>query len=211
MAEIVTEIPRAVHHQSEADIRELAAINEFLAGDDKAFLKLYSRYEAPLLVYCRKMCNDDRTAEDSFQETWLRIYELRQRTIEVQHFQSLLFRTARNVCYNRLRKEQVRSRGRIDIEEDTLSIMEVDKTEQDEVRALLTRALGKLPIEQREVFILHEYSGFGYTDIAAILGRSESSVKMQAFRARMRLRQLVAGWLGLASDDDPLHHSPFKR
>jgi RNA polymerase sigma-70 factor, ECF subfamily len=211
MAEIVAQIAHPVYHQSEADIRELALVNEFLGGDDKAFLQLYARYEAPLLVYCRKMCNEDRTAEDSFQETWMRIYELRQRTIEVQHFQSLLFRTARNVCYNRLRKEQVRSRGRVDIDEDTLSISEIDKTEQDEVRALLTRALGKLPIEQREVFILHEYSGFGYTDISQILGRSESSVKMQAFRARMRLRQLVAGWLGLASDDDPLHHSPFKR
>ncbi len=211
MAEIVATIPKAARQQTEADIRELGLVNDFLKGDEKAFLRLYSRYEAPLLVYCRKMCNDDRTAEDSFQETWLRIYELRQRTIEVQHFQSLLFRTARNVCYNRLRKEQVRSRGRVDIDEDTLSIAEVDKTEQDEVRALLSRAIGKLPIEQREVFILHEYSGFGYTDISQILGRSESSVKMQAFRARMRLRQLVAGWLGLTSDDDPLHHSPFKR
>lgn len=209
MADIVTLTPQVV--PSEADLRELALVRDFIGGDDKAFLRLYSRYEAPLLVYCRKMCNDTQTAEDSFQETWLRIYELRDNKTEVRHFQSLLFRTARNVCYNRLRKEEVRSRGTVGITEDTLYTQPVDETEQDEVRALVTKALGKLPIEQREVFILHEYSGFGYTDISQILGRSESSVKMQAFRARMRLRQLVAGWLGLGSDEDPLHRHPFKR
>jgi RNA polymerase sigma-70 factor (ECF subfamily) len=211
MAHIVAKSAKQQIMQTEADARELAVVNAFLGGDDTAFLRLYSRYEAPLLVYCRKMCNDGRTAEDSFQETWLRIYELRQRTIEVQHFQSLLFRTARNVCYNRLRKEEVRSRGTVPLDEDTHFTMQVDETEQDEVRGLVTRALGKLPVEQREVFILHEYSGFGYTDISQILGRSESSVKMQAFRARMRLRQLVAGWLGLTSDDDPMHHYPLKK
>ena len=78
MAEIVANIPKVERHQTDADIRELALVNDFLGGDDKAFLRIYSRYEAPLLVYCRKMCNDDRTAEDSFQETWLRIYELIQ-------------------------------------------------------------------------------------------------------------------------------------
>lgn len=195
---------------SEAEVRELEFVREFLAGDDKAFLRLYARYEAPLLVYCRKMCNVPQTAEDSFQETWLRIYEMRQRPIEVHRFQSLLFRTARNVCYNRLRKEEVRLRGTVPIDEDTMPYeAPVDETEQDEVRELISRALGKLPVEHREVFILHEYSGFGYPEISQILGRSVSSVKMQAFRARMRLRQLVAGWLGLGSDEDL--HRPHKR
>ncbi len=198
---------------TEADQRDLAEIKEFIGGNDRAFLGLYARYEAPLLAYCRKMCsNDSRIAEDSFQETWVRIFELRKRQVDVGRFRSVLFRTARNICLNRIRRESVRAGHHLPIDEKRLEVQPQMEMEQEELRELITRALGKLPIAEREVFVLREYSGYSYAEIGVILGRTESGIKTLAFRARTRLRKLVSGWLGLQEEqDDQFSHFQFAK
>jgi len=191
---------------SEQDSADLVTYSEFIKGDDKAFLRLYTRYEAPLLLYCRKMCADSRIAEDSFQETWMHTFELRGKTTSLAIFRPFLFRTARNVCLNKLRHEMVRKRGTVELTDDSASVSYQSESEQEELRQLISRALGKLPIAEREVFVLHEYSGFHYNEIATILGRSDASIKTLAFRARTRLRKVVSSWLGLGEETDTAVH-----
>ena len=70
-------------------------------------------------------------------------------------------------------------------------------------RAAMLKALAKLPFEQREAFVLHEYSGFAYAEIARMTETTEQNVKMRAYRARVRLRKFIQGWLSLAETDDP--------
>ena len=81
----------------------------FLDGSEQAFLRLYAKYETPLLLYLRRMVDGEAMAEDLFQETWIRIFELRKRRTEVGCFKALLFRTAKNLCLNAIRSEQHRS------------------------------------------------------------------------------------------------------
>ena len=72
-----------------------------------------------------------------------------------------------------------------------------------EMQGLMLKALAKLPFEQREAFVLHEYSGFAYAEIARMTETTEPNVKMRAYRARVRLRKFIQGWLSLAETDDP--------
>jgi RNA polymerase sigma-70 factor (ECF subfamily) len=194
---------------SEDDKLDLALVRDFVAGRDDAFLSLYAKYEAPLLHYCRKMCPDERIAEDSFQEVWTMVFELRAKKTPVGRFKSLLFRTARNICVNALRHEWVRSRGKVEMKPSMASITMESQSEDEEIRSLIAQALAKLPIEQREVFVLHEYSGFNYHDIGVLLGKSETNIKTVAFRARIRLRKLIASWLGLGEEDDGSIKLPY--
>ena len=194
---------------SEEDQLDLALVRDFIAGRDDAFLSLYAKYEAPLLHYCRKMCPDQRVAEDAFQEIWTVIFELRAKRTEVGRFQSLLFRTARNICLNAMRREWVRTRGTVELQPSHASFTLDSQSEQEELRTLISQALAKLPIEQREVFVLHEYSGFSYYDIGILLGRTENGIKTIAFRARVRLRKLIASWLGLNEEDDGSIKLPY--
>jgi RNA polymerase sigma-70 factor (ECF subfamily) len=191
------------------DRRDLERIAAFIGGDDSAFLELYARYEAPLLHYCRKMCHDSRVAEDSFQEAWTRIFELRVKKGYVGHFQALLFRIARNICLNAIRHEFVRNRGTVEVSTMEDEIPSEPPSGDDELRTLISNALAKLPVDQREVFVLHEYCSFTYIEIATILGKTLTNVKTTSFRARMRLRKVVASWLGLGEEDDPMSQYPF--
>lgn len=194
--------PEARTQVERQDADDLRLVARFLSGSDEAFLKLYSKYEAPLLVYCRRMI-PNRVAEDAFQEIWMKIFELRKRDVQIGNFRALLFRSARNLCLNLLRLESTRS-GSGDVLNKVLAKEETSfDSEQKEIQVLLRKALAKLPFEQREAFVLHEYSGYSYLEIANMMATTESNIKVRAYRARIRLRKLIASWLRLGEEDDP--------
>jgi RNA polymerase sigma-70 factor, ECF subfamily len=212
-----TSLSMAAVHSEEAP---LSAINNtdpdealkqaFLAGSDEAFLELYAKYEHSLFYYCKRMMHNEAAAEDAFQDIWTRMFEQRGKKHSlITHFRGLLFHSARNLCLNALRGELHED----SIEErigDGDEPMEFILTEPmtraasgREIQALMVRALTKLPFDQRETFVLHEYSGFTFGEIAEMMGVPEANVKVRAHRARARLRKFIQGWLGLGEDDDP--------
>src|SRR5690348_6799387 len=56
---------------------DLAIVDAFLAGNDDAFIRLYAKYEVSLFYYCKRMLHSVPAAEDVFQESWARMFELR--------------------------------------------------------------------------------------------------------------------------------------
>ena len=54
------------------------------------------------------------------------------------------------------------------------------------------QALAQLPPPQREAIVLHRFEGFSFSEIAEVLGLSESAVKVRAHRGYVRLRGLSA-------------------
>jgi RNA polymerase sigma-70 factor (ECF subfamily) len=123
--------------------------------------------------------------------------------LEIACFKALLFRSARNLCLNTLRLEKYRAGSSEALEEIVATDESSRDTELSEMKTLIKKALARLPFEQREAFVLHEYSGYSYAEIAEMMGTSEQNVKVRAYRARLRLRKVISSWLGLGEDDDP--------
>jgi RNA polymerase sigma-70 factor (ECF subfamily) len=55
----------------------------------------------------------------------------------------------------------------------------------------LERALGKLPVEQREIILLVALEGMSYADVAAVVGVPVGTVRSRLSRGRAALRQLM--------------------
>jgi RNA polymerase sigma-70 factor (ECF subfamily) len=188
----------------------------FLAGSDEAFVRLYAKYEVSLFYYCKRMLHDEAAAEDAFQEIWTRVFELRKRKDHpaIVHFRGLLFHSARNLCLNVLQNGHIaesieaRSEEPEFDEREEFSVAEpmTGVASGREIEALMVRALARLPFDQRETFVLHEYSGFSYPEIAEMMNVPERNVKVRAHRARIRLRKFIQGWLGLGEADDPVSY-----
>lgn len=188
----------------------------FLSGNDEAFVRLYAKYEVSLFYYCKRMLHDEAAAEDAFQEIWTRVFELRKRKerMEIGHFRGFLFRSARNLCLTMLHHGHQAESIEADAEEanfderEEFSIAEpmTGVASGREIEALMVRALARLPFDQRETFVLHEYSGFSYPEIAEMMNVPERNVKVRAHRARVRLRKFIQGWLGLGEADDPVSY-----
>lgn len=60
---------------------------------------------------------------------------------------------------------------------------------------LITTALELLPEDYREAFVLREYDGLPYNEIAELTGASLATAKIRVFRAKEKLRKILEPYL----------------
>ena len=150
-------------------MNEFALIESFQAGDEFAFVGIYNRYKGPVYSFCYKMLLDSDSAKDVMQETFLRVYENRDRLLKTSSFKSWLFTIARNQCLNSLR----RSGRHVSLQPDNSEMIVTSETpftkmEKQEQVKFVTRFLESLNPDYREVIILREYQNLSYEEIAAV-------------------------------------------
>ena len=171
---------------------EYALIESFQAGDEFAFVGIYNRFKGPVYSFCYKMLLDSDAAEDVMQETFLRIYENRDRLLKTNAFKSWLFTIARNQCLNSIRKRSKQVGLYDDPSNMVISLdtpfSEMEKSEQVQ---FVSRFLESLKPDYREIIILREYQNLSYEEIAAITRTSISAVKSRLFKARKKLAMLM--------------------
>jgi RNA polymerase sigma-70 factor (ECF subfamily) len=177
--------------------------NRFLAGSDEAFRTLYDSYERPLYLYVVRLVGTETDAQDVFQEIWVRMYRLRGEKKEVKRFSGLLFTIARNLAINMIRDRKVLPDTSIDdMAFDAEALLRTQDVEVADIRDMLERALLQLPVAQREAFILREYNGYSYQEIADIMGTPMVTAKTRAWRGREALRKMISAWMGLSQNRD---------
>ncbi|ARA92208.1 hypothetical protein AWN76_002795 [Rhodothermaceae bacterium RA] len=165
-------------------------IESFQAGDEFAFVSLYNRYKGPVYAFCVKMLLGRSLAEDVVQETFLRVYENRDRLLNTDAFKSWLFTIARNQCLNQLRRtnRQVSLEGQEHAEPVApLPEIPAHQLEKSEKIDLVNHFLAQLKPDYREVLILREYQNLSYEEIAAVTRSTVSAVKSRLFKARRKL------------------------
>lgn len=188
-------------------MNEYALIESFQAGDEFAFVGLYNRFKGPVYSFCYKMLLDSDAAEDVMQETFLRIYENRERLLKTSAFKSWLFTIARNQCLNSIR----RSGKHISLSNDShevvssqdTPVLEMEKSEQIRI---VTAFLESLKPDYREVIILREYQNLTYEEIAAITRTTVSAVKSRLFKARKKLAVMMESTLKVDVRDEADRH-----
>jgi RNA polymerase sigma-70 factor, ECF subfamily len=167
-------------------------IEEFQAGDEFAFVSLYNRYKGPIYAFCYKMMGDREQARDVMQETFLRVYENRDRLTSTKAFKSWIFTIARNQCLNQIRKD----RREVPLtDEGEIASLKTDspasRLEKSERIALVTRHINALKPDYKEVIVLREYQNMSYEEIAAVTRSTISAVKSRLFKARRKLAILI--------------------
>lgn len=199
------EMPQAISLEEDAKSRKAARqdretklFNDFLAGNDEAYRVLYDAYEVPLYTYCCKLIGNDTLAQDVFQDVWIRMYKLRGERATVRKFSGLLFTVGHNYSLNAIRDGKLAYKSSIeDLPAESEYFVRTHEHEEADTREMIQKALAQLPFIQREAFILREYSGYSYKEIAEITGASMMNVKTRAWRAKERLRKVISAWMEL--------------
>jgi DNA-directed RNA polymerase specialized sigma24 family protein len=83
-------------------------LGQAVAGDERAFEALVSRYHYPLLHYIQKILKDNELANDVLQVVLLRFYLSLPTLLTDVALQPWLFQVARNRCLDELRKQRYR-------------------------------------------------------------------------------------------------------
>ena len=180
---------------------DTAIIEAFQNGDEFAFVSIYNRYKGPVYAFCLKMLLNTELAQDVMQDTFLRVYENRDRLLNAGSFRAWLFTIARNQCLNQLRRNNAHVAYDVDIT-DSKQLRDRNKQspaadlEKSEKIELVNRFLLELKPDYREVIVLREYQNLSYEEIAAITRSTLSAVKSRLFKARRKLAKYMERVLG---------------
>lgn len=173
-----------------------AEIAKLRRRDPDALAALIERYQYRLYRYLLRLVGSPTTAEDLFQQTWLRVVEKIRRYDTRRSFEAWLFSVARNLTIDHLRRRQPESldepppSGKLLAER--LPATSPDALEQFlqwERVNLLTEKIGELPAIHREVLTLRFEEEMKLEEISEVTGAPLSTVKSRLRRALESLRQ----------------------
>lgn len=186
-----------MQQRRKADVDDTPDLELFraLAGDEPAaqaaLTRLYRRYSQRIYTYCRKITSDNHVAEDLLQETFVKLYDSGRQARPVENVPAYLMTIARNLCLSHRARSH---RQFVPVEDFHLTTRDVPY-EQKELLDLIQASLELLPDDYREAFVLREYNGLSYNEIADVIGQSIDVVKVRIFRAKKRLREILAPYL----------------
>lgn len=143
------------------------------------------------------MLGDEESARNLMQEVWEKIIRMRSAPQSIDNFGGFLMRIVRNLSLNKISDRRHHS-SLDDLAEAHHS--SVSFHEPSYLEEIIVMALDRLPIGQREVIILHVYSGYDYTEIARMLEKPVDSIRMRAMRGRAHLARITAALVAVEDE-----------
>ncbi len=180
------------------------------SGDEVALAALMERWELPVKAVIGRLVLNAREAEELAQETFVRVWQQREKFRADAAFRPWVFSIAVNLARNRLR--WWRRRPEVSLQEwsenpekgDRSSAMGVRspaigvgsaRMERGERAAAVAEAIAALPQELREAIVLFEYEEMSQAEIAVAVGATVKAVETRVARAREKLRVALRRWM----------------
>ena len=181
---------------------EQLIIRRAIDGDEAALRALWTRHAPHIDMVVRRLVGYDQDlAEDIAQEVWIQIFRALPAYRGDSQFSTWAHRIAVNRTLNALRRTKRLAAIETTVEEDTASV-EMD-TERSFVAASIEAATAKLSPGARAVFVLHDVEGYTHEEIAQELGITSGGSKSQLFKARAKLRKLLAHLIDVSEGSSP--------
>jgi RNA polymerase sigma-70 factor (ECF subfamily) len=166
-----------------------------LAGETQLYARLVDRYRDRLGRFALRMLGNRADAEDALQDTFVRAYRAlgncHRGEGEGKGFGPWVF----GILVNRCRTYASR-RARVEalmvVDDAAVASAAVGPNEAGEtLREAIGWALGRLPPEQREAFLLKHVEDLSYEAMETMTGVRSATLRMRVFRAREELRKLL--------------------
>ena len=153
------------------------------------FGELVDMYQTEILGYIRRLTGNPATAEDLFQDTFLRAFGGFAQLRPGSNHRAWLYRIATNLFLNHRRARGRRAEVALTLELPSRGSS--PSTAYDGVVGLtaLRRAIVGLPRRQRAAFIQRQLHGLSYRDVGAALGCSAAAARANVYQAVRRLRR----------------------
>lgn len=160
-------------------------------GDLDQLGVLFERHHRRLYNFFLRMTSSVDLSEDLVQEVFFRMLKYRHTYRGDSIFTVWMFRIARNVRIDVLKKKKLESDDEaMPDEQAAVELNPGEKMERKQTHHLVHLALARLGSEDREVLLLSRFQDMKYKEIADILGCLEGTVKARVHRAVKRLREV---------------------
>ncbi len=177
-------------------------VKRSLSGDANAFEWIIKKYQKRIYFTVLQLVMNHDDADDVIQETFIKAYTKLDTYDENYPFYPWLYRIAVNTALNHQKKKsRTRALSLDDLDGNnhqhdlSESPQQAFQAEGGELLSKLKVALGKIPPEQRAVFLLRVREELSYQEISETLQISIGTVMSRLSRARDKLRTLLNGYL----------------
>ena len=183
---------------SQTDL-DLPLVRALQGGDESALNELIRKYQDPLFRFIWRYTDDEETARDLLQETFVRLYFGIRRFKPRAKFATWLYSIAMNLCRDYARSKQRRqsyATESLDAGDVHRKLPAADRgpaadVESHEKLAALEMAIQELPHDLRTALLLFTVEGRSQQECAELLGVSAKAVETRVYRARKRLEDTL--------------------
>ncbi|MBU3742407.1 MAG: RNA polymerase sigma factor [Candidatus Kapabacteria bacterium] len=163
------------------------------AEREEAFAELYARLSPNVYAYCLRVLGGRDRANDIFQETFMRFFQSAERHSGLENVRGYALTICRNLCLNE--KKRVQTAAAVEFDDALYNPGVTREADRNEMLQLIHTALDLLPHDMREAFVLREYDGLPYQEIADLLNIKLDTAKVRVFRAKQRIREILEPYL----------------
>lgn len=160
--------------------------------DAQEFIYGVEKLRKDLFQQARHYVDNAEDAEDAVQETLLKLWINRERIADASKMRNFATVICRNISLNMLRTAS-NSIPIEDVESATMTSDPLTQLEERESRQKLKQSIHALSDKHRAILKMRNVDNMSYTDIARILGTSESSVRGMISKARLELVKMIKG------------------
>ena len=188
----------APRDRSTSDPRHMSdeeAIVRVLAGEADAFAAIVHRYRDSYARFATRMVGSHADAEDALQTAFVRAYGALDKCRDPARFGAWFHQIVVNECRAFASRRSRRERWYAADDSMLASIAAEELATASDARGPssgeIQRALGQLPVAQREAFVLKHVEEMDYDRMSELTGTGVSALKMRVKRACLRLRELL--------------------
>lgn len=167
-------------------------IKDFLSGNEQSFNLLARRYQERIYWHSRRMLGDHDDAHEIVQE----VLWVMHKKLHTFNFSSSLYTWIYKITatrsLNSLKKRKLKRIFNFNSDESVESHGYeniIEGIEAREVFRKMEKLLMKLPVKQREVFVMRNYDDLSYDEISAITGKSVGALKANYFHAFRKIKE----------------------
>jgi RNA polymerase sigma factor (sigma-70 family) len=161
-------------------------IRDILNGNQERFREIVRQFSSDLLRIAYHFVHDWDEAQDVTQNSLIRCFQNLRRYDLRRPFRPWLYQIHVNVCKAAAKRKQgsrIRDVRLTESECDVQTETNIDES------ALILQQIERLPLKQKNAFILVEIEGMSSKEAADVLGCADSTLRVHLARAKQTLRE----------------------
>ena len=180
----------------EVNLNDAWLVEHARHGDHQAFAVLVRRYERKLIRVLTRLVREPEQAHDLAQETFWRVYARLDRFDTARRFGPWLFRVGVNLGLDWLRSSKSEPPPAASIDRTAgngrtkFDLPDPDPRVHAELAQEVQFVLALMPVSYRTILVLRDLEGFSSSEVAAIVGRREATVRWRLSKARDKFREI---------------------
>lgn len=160
------------------------------------FTIAYNHYKTGVYNYVLKMVGNKMVCDDLVQNVFMKLFENLKSIKNKESIKFWVYTTARNEVYAYFRKKKIDTAKLSSEDSSDAKVISNENIEYQfelkEMKKLILLELDNISIEQKEIFLLKEYGGMSYKEIATISNIDENLVKSRLYKTRQKLIERIA-------------------